>query len=175
MQQLLVYFWRMCLLRSSPEQAPVSNQFILFVFTAYVMSSSCLLVVAGSEIRIFRTLSLVLSGITIQLGCTWALLAFKSVTNRFRATLTSLLGTNSMLVIMLIPLNFVLQYSENDLILILVQFTYWMFFFWWIAIAGYIFHKATNISLFQGSTLAFTIEIITLVTTSMILPTEAIN
>jgi hypothetical protein len=175
MQQLLVYFWRMCLLRTSPENAPVAGSFIAFVLLAYLLSSTSLLFIAGSGGRVLQTISVVVLGIIVQLTCTWLVLAFKNFTQRFRATIASLLGTNTILVVFLIPLNFLLMATDQQLVIIIVEFLYWVFFFWWIAIAGYILHKATNISLLQGSTLAFTIEIISILVTSVLLPAQAVN
>ncbi len=175
MQQLLVYFWRMCLLRASPEDAPVSNAFITFILLVYLISSTSLLLIAGPGARIIQTVSVVALGIIVQLACTWLVLAFKNVTRRFRATIASLLGTNSILVVCLVPLNLVLTGTDQELVVIAVEMLYWVFFFWWIAIAGYILHKATNISLLQGSTLAFTIEIISILVTSILLPAQAVN
>lgn len=175
MQQLLVYFWQMCLFRTSPQNAPVSNQFITFIFCAYLVSSSLLLLIAGSQARIIQTASVVLVGISVQLTCTWLALWFKKVTERFRATLSSLLATNTILVFFLVPLNFILQASDQEFLVVAVETAYWIFFFWWIAIEGYILHKATNISLLQGGALAFTIEIISILVTSELLPAQAVN
>ena len=175
MQQLLVYFWRMCLLKTSPEDAPVSNAFIVFILLAYLVSSTSLLLMAGSSARVIQTVSVVALGIVVQLSCTWLVLAFKNVSGRFRATVTSLLGTNTLLVVLLVPLNLALMGTDQELVIFMMELLYWIFFFWWIAIAGYILHKATNISLLQGSTLAFTIEIISILVTSVLLPAQAVN
>ena len=175
MRYLVGYFWQLCLLRASPAHAPASWQFTCFIFSLYVLSSSSLLLIAGADTQVLRSTAIVVSGIVTQLACTWLLLLLKNVTVRFPATLVSLLGTNSLLVICLIPLNLLLKIADQELIKLIVETLYWMFFLWWIGIAGYILHKASEISFLQGAALAFTFEIISLITTRFLLPTQVIN
>jgi hypothetical protein len=170
MLQFLAFFWQMCLLRTSPERAPVSMAFIVFISTVYVTFSTLLLTISNSGNQITRAIQLVLLGVAIQVFCIWLLLAFKQLGSRFRATLVAFLGTNSLLVIFTIPLSLLLIVIDNETIILLIEAAYWLLIFWWLAIAGFILHKATNVSLMLGITLAFTIELLSLVVTSTILP-----
>lgn len=172
MLQFLLFFWQMCLLRTSPERAPVSMDFIGFIFAMYVASSTVLLTIANSGNQITAAIKLVILGIVIQMTCIWLLLVFKHVGYRFRATLVALLGTNTLLVIFMIPLNLFLIVIENQTMILFIEVLYWVFFFWWIAVAGFILHKSINVSLMLGITLAFTIELLALITTSTFLPSS---
>lgn len=162
----------MCLLRTSPERAPVSMGFIGFIFAVYVTSSTALLTISSARNQITDAIKLVILGIVIQLTCVWLLLVFKRVSYRFRATLVAFLGTNTLLVIFMIPLNLFLIVNENQTMILFIEVLYWMFFFWWIAVAGFILHKSINVSLMLGITLAFTIELLSLITTSTFLPSS---
>jgi hypothetical protein len=170
MLQFLLFFWQMCLLKSGPEQAPVSMGFIGFISAVYVTCSTVLLTISSSGNQVSKAVQLVILGIVIQMSCIWLLLAFKRVSNRFRATLVAFLGTNSLLVLFTIPLSLLLIVVENQTMILSIEATYWMLIFWWLTIAGFILHKAMNVNLMLGITLAFTIELLSLVATNTILP-----
>ena len=172
MLQFLTFFWQMCLLKTSPERAPVSMGFIGFISALYVTSSTVLLTISNSGNQITNAIQLVILGIVVQMACIWLLLVYKRVGNRFRATLVAFLGTNSLLVVFTIPLSLSLNLVDNQSMILFIEAMYWMLIFWWLAVAGFILHKAINVSLMLGITLAFTIELLSLVTTTTILPSS---
>ncbi len=173
MLQFLSFFWQLCLLRTGPEHAPVSIGFIGFISAVYVACSTFLLTISNSGNQVTNAVQLVILGIVIQMSCIWLLLAFKRLRNRFKATLVAFLGTNSLLVIFTIPLSLLLIVVDNQTMILSIEVTYWMLIFWWLAIAGFILHKAINVSLMLGITLAFTIELLSLVATSTLIASSA--
>ncbi len=172
MSQLLLFFWQLCLLRTSPERAPVSTGSMSFIFIIYVITSTTLMSISRSGNRFSDAIQLVLLGIVVQLSCIWMLLIYKRVSYRFPATLVALLGTNSLLIVFMIPLNLVMLAIDGHTLDLLMETFYWILFFWWIAVEGFILYKTINVSLMLGITLAFTIELVSLITTSTFLPTS---
>jgi hypothetical protein len=168
MLQFLSFFWQICLLRTSPERAPVSKGFIGFILVVYVTSSTLLVTISSSGGPITNAVQLVILGIVVQMTCVWLLLLFKRVGYRFRATLVAFLGTNSLLVISTIPLSLSLSFIDNQTMIVFIKAIYWILIVWWLAVAGFILHKAINVNLMLGITLAFTIELLSLITTSTV-------
>jgi hypothetical protein len=173
MLQFLSFFWQICLLKTSPERAPVSKGFIGFIFLVYVASSTLLLTTSNSGGQIKDAVLLVMLQVVVQMTCVWLLLLFKRVGYRFRATLVAFLGTNSLLIISVIPLSLSLSSIDNQTMIVFIKAIYWVLIVWWLAVAGFILHKAINVSLMLGITLAFTIELLTLVTTSTVFDASA--
>jgi len=172
MLQFLLYFWQMCLLRSSPERAPVAAGFIPFIATVNVTCNTVLLTISNTGNQISNAVQLAILSIVFQMTCIWLLLAFKRLGSRFRATLVALLGTNSVFTIFTILLSLLLIVVDNQIMIQIIEQAYWIVFFWWLAVAGFILHKAINVSVMQGITLYFTIELLHLVATTTILPSS---
>ena len=99
-------------------------------------------------------------GISLQAGVTFLLLQFKGYRHRFNATWSALLGANAIMLVILLPFNLIILNSDNSTILMFVDSATWVCLGWWLAIAGYIYHKSVEVSIFQGSVIAFLIEFI---------------
>lgn len=98
-------------------------------------------------------------GVLTQAGITYLLLYYKGLSNRFRATWASLLGANAIMLLVLLPVNGLMTVDHSALKLFADSLT-WVCLGWWLAIAGYIYHKAVNISVIQGSVIAFVTELV---------------
>ena len=59
-----------------------------------------------------------------------------------------------------LPVNGIMMTFDNEMILLFADSLTWVCLGWWLAIAGYIYHKAVHISVIQGSVIAFLIELI---------------
>ena len=160
MQQFVTYFWHICLMRESPERAPSATLFILLVMLAYIALSTLSMFLSRNNMTLLPAIGIVLIGLGVEAGCVWLLLLFKRFRARFRKTLVTLLGTSSILVLLVMPFNLVLLISENETLRLFSETTYWICFGWWLAIAGYIFNRSLNVSIIQGSALAFLIEVL---------------
>lgn len=160
MISILGFFWQLCLLRRSPGQLPSSGFATGLIFVVYLVIALTVV----SLIRPQQSFTLVASdiaiGVAVQAGVTFALLQYKGLVNRFRATWSSLLGTNAIMLLVLLPVNAIMMNAENEMLLLFADSLTWVCLGWWLAIAGYIYHKAVYISVIQGSVIAFLIELI---------------
>ena len=170
MQQIISFFWQLCLLREDPGHLP-ANSFILgLILTFYSVVALVAVALTRPDHPSMTIAGIVVVGMSSQAALTWALLAFKQLTNRFAATWASLLGTNTFMLIILVPFNLILLNSENESLVLLADSVSWICLGWWLAIAGRIYHKAVNISLLQGSAIAFLTELLSVMTTVTLFP-----
>lgn len=160
MQQFVLYFWQLCLMRESPARAPSATLFLGIVAGFYVVLSTFSIFVTRSDITLLLAAISVLVGLAVEAGSVWLLLLFKQIPRRFRKTLVALLGTSSILVLVMLPFDLLLLVSENETLRLASETTYWVCFGWWLAVAGYIFNRSLNVSIIQGSALAFLIEVL---------------
>lgn len=172
MQQLVFFFWQMCLMRTGPDRAPTASFFIVLVVAFYLFISTLSVFISRTDINLFIALMIVITGLLVEMICVWLLLAFKKVTGRFSATLVALLGTSSLLIILLIPCNLLMLSTDNESARFFANTSYWLVFGWWLAVAGFIFNRAINVSTLQGSALALIIEVLSVVASSPMQPTN---
>lgn len=162
MQRIIYYFWQICLLRAGPEGVP-GNPFVLVsTFAMYFLMSLLTLFATRSDISLLAMVAWLLIGIFIEASIVVSLLAFKQVTRRFTATLSALLGANTVILIIMLPANLALDHVETDTMKLVAELVFLTTFLWWLAIAGFILHRAANISVVQGAAIAFGIEMLSL-------------
>jgi hypothetical protein len=172
MQQLVYFFWQMCLMRTGPDRAPTATVLIVSVVTVYLFLSTISVLISRTDISFLIALMIVITGLMVEASCVWLLLAFKSVTYRFRATLVALLGTSSILIVFLVPFNLLALSTNNEGALFFSNASYWLIFVWWLVVAGYIYNRAINVSIIQGSALALLIEVLSVIATIPMQPTS---
>lgn len=170
MQQIISFFWQMCLLREHPEHLHANSFTLGFILTFYTGTALIAVALARPNHPLITIVGIVVVGISIQASLTWAVLAFKKLANRFLATWASLLGTNAFMLVILVPFNLILLNSENEGLVLFADSVSWVCLGWWLAIAGHIYHKAINISLLQGSAIAFLTELLSVLTTVTLFP-----
>ena len=105
-----------------------------------------------------------------QAGITFILLTFKGVANRFKPTWAALLGTNTLMVLILLPFNMIILKSDNPTLSSFADSATWICLGWWFAIAGHIYHKSVEVSILQGSAIAFLIELLSVITAFYLFP-----
>ncbi len=158
MTLILNYCWQMCLLRIGPDRLP-AHPFTLGLFLGVYLATALLIQwLALPNSTLLRILGMVFAGILIQAALTYSLLLFMSFAHRFIATYSAILGTNAIILIVQLPLILLLQSSDDQALLQSVTFISWLCAGWWLAIAGNIYRRATNISLIQGAAFALAIE-----------------
>ena len=69
------------------------------------------------------------------------------------------MGTNAFMLLVLLPIHGILMNAEHDMLLVFADSLTWICLGWWLAIAGYIYHKAVDVSVLQGSCIAFLVEL----------------
>ena len=160
MFQIVSFFWQLCLLRRSPAQLPSSTFATLAVFLVYLIVALVAINMTRPAQAFSGVAGTVATGATLQALATWLLLLFKGYTDRFPATWTAMLGANTVMLLILLPFNFIILNTESQQLILFADSASWICLGWWLAIAGYIYHKAVSISVLQGSVLAFVVELL---------------
>ena len=115
MLQIVNFFWQICLLRQSPQKDyhhPGSPQARPFWPTSLIALGVVALTRPDQPLStITGTLAI---GLTLQAGVTFLLLQFKGYRHRFNATWSALLGANAIMLLILLPFNFIILNSDND-------------------------------------------------------------
>ena len=170
MQHISFYFWRLCLLRDSPERIPATPFVLALVLLVYLPIALIAITIGRPALGLAGIVGTVIIGLIFPAALTWGLLALKQATNRFVATYSALLGTNSIMLIILLPVNLVLLNTDNESLKLLADSVSSICLGWWLAIAGFIYHKASNISVIQGSAIAFVTELLGVITSVSLFP-----
>lgn len=161
MQQIVSYFWQLCLLRAGPERIP-GNLFVLgFTFAVYFALSLVTLLIT-EDTTVLLMVAGVAIGVGVQAGALFGLLAFKQVTQRFVPTLVALLGTTSVILIIMLPANVFFEHVDTPAMRIVAGILFLSTFVWRLAISGAILSKAARISLLQGAAVMFGMQMISL-------------
>ena len=164
MLQIISFFWRLCLLKEAPSKIPNSIFAALLTFGIYFIIDLTILLNTRPEQSVLKIFSSSIIGITIQLSLTYVLLKFKNREFAYIPAICSLLGTNAIMLLILFPFNLTLLYVENSNVLVIANSVSLVCVGWWLAIAGFIYHKSADVSMVQGSCLALLIEIISVLT-----------
>ena len=170
MQQILLFFWQLCLLRESPEKLPGSPFVVGLVVVVYISIALIAVTLNQPRQNLPGIIGTVAVGLIFQAIFVWSLLVFKRVTYRFTATLASLLGANTVMLLILMPVNLTLANTEGGSLNLLANSISWVCLGWWLAIAGSIYRNAINISLFQGAAIAFIAELLAAIVTITLFP-----
>lgn len=170
MLKITHFFWQMCLLQKSPENLPSSNFVLGFIFTVYLVIAFLVASVTRPNLAVAALAGTIAIGIGLQALVTLSLLQFKGLVERFRATFSALLGTNTIMLLVLLPFNFIILKSDNEALVLFADSATWICLGWWLAIAGYIYHKSAEISILQGSAIAFLVELLGVIIAFSIFP-----
>lgn len=170
MLQIVNFFWQICLLRESPAGLPSSRFSTGAIFLAYLTIALGVVALTRPEQALSTVIGTVITGVSLQAGVTFLLLQFKGYLHRFNATWSALLGANTIMLLILLPFNFIILNSGNNTILMFADSATWVCLGWWLAIAGYIYHKSVEVSVFQGSVIAFVIEFISVIVAFNLFP-----
>ena len=168
--RIVGYFWQMCLLRKGPEQLPSSGfapGVALLIYILIALPSAGLIMPGQAFSKIVSTVAI---GVILQAVITLLLLQFKRMPHRFRATWCALLGTNAVMLLITQPFNFIIMKSGSETLALVANSVTWVCLGWWLAIAGHIYHRAANIGIFLGSTVAFMIELLGVVIVLRLFP-----
>ncbi|MBD3648796.1 MAG: hypothetical protein HUJ31_15400 [Pseudomonadales bacterium] len=171
MGQIVIYFWQMCLLRVGPQKLPRSVPILAFIFVVYFLIAAFTIGLTRPGQDLFGILGGAMFGVIMEAGILWLLLLYKNVTWRFVATMSALLGTNAIILLILLPMNLILiNVDAESTIRFLTEIASLLCLGWWLAIAGSILHHAINISILQGAAIIFVMELVTVVATRAIFP-----
>jgi hypothetical protein len=175
MLKIAHYFWQMCLLRVGPEKLPASLPVVSMVLGLYLVIAFISINVTRPSLTLGALVGSLLIGVLVEVGLVYAILRFKKYAGRVIPTLTALFGTNAIILLFLMVINLLLMKSDIPMLEMLAESAFWVIFFWWMAIVGFIFHRAMDISIFQGVAMAFTLELLTNVASQALFPTPPLT
>ena len=153
MLSILSYFWQICLLKRGAESIPPRLPILLVIFLIYVLVNT----IGGSIARPSQGAGLVL-------------LYYKSVPNRFISTCAALLGAGSFIGFIQIPFTLLRQHSDIELLIFFSESVWLVCLVWWLAIVGNLYHRSSQVSMLQGSAIAFVNMILIAIVILVVLP-----
>ena len=161
MQQILQYFWQICLLRAGPEHIP-SSLFVLGMTFGVYFTLSLLTMFISLDTNLMLMIVTVLIGVAVEASALFGLLTFKRVPQRFNPTLTALLGTTSVVLVIMLPANLAFLYVDPQTMRVIAGLLFLATFVWRLAISGAILARAARMSMLQGAAIIFGIQMIEL-------------
>ncbi len=172
MQQILKYYWQMCLLRAGPDRLPASPFVLGLSFGCYFLVALATNLLSRDDLGAFQGVAYILIGVAVEAGVVGGLLAFKSVSERFLQGMAALLGANAVILVLTLPVSLVMREFDSPMLQALFESVFLVIFVWWLTIAGFILHRTADISLALGIAAAFGIEILAISTTYAVFPVE---
>jgi hypothetical protein len=166
MRSILIYFLQICLLRVGPERVPSNTRVVASIFGLYFVIAMVSLIFTRPDIALAIKALIIIIGFAIEAGLIFALLLFKSMSQRYLSTLGALLGTNALLLISLMPLEALAYSLEEGLVVDILITLENIVFFWWLLIVGFLLHRSAGISILQGTMIAFLIELVVVISTN---------
>lgn len=167
MTALLTLFWRLAIFRARPEDTPYSPALFALVLLVW---AGLQLTVGLLQTRLPASLLLgsQLLAVSILLGGTFVLLAFKRLTHRWLQTALSLVGIDVVLSLVNLPLlvfSLWLGPAAEGL-----QVLYLLLVSWQLAAQSFVFHRALDVGPFLGLGIALMLLIVSYAAVATLLP-----
>jgi len=83
-----------------------------------------------------------------------------------------MLGTGILMSVLLLPVNLVLLQSETEILVAIANALTWAWLGWWLSVSGFILSKSMHISIVQGALIAFVIELLSVITSFTLFPSN---
>jgi hypothetical protein len=150
MKAVLQLFWRMCLLRQSPEYVPTQTWFVATVIGANIVCSLLLSLALDAQASVLLVLTRLVVAQATTAALVWLALFLREHGNRFPATVTALFGCDLIITVcfaVLVPLTS----SLGDVVSTL---TFLGFMVWSLSVAGFILQRSLGVPLGIGILLA---------------------
>ena len=165
----------MCLLRAGPDKVPASLPIMSIVLSIYLVIAFVSISLTRPSLTIVALLGSLAIGVLTEGLLVSGILWMKKATQRVIPTLTSLFATNAIILLFLMLVNLLLVNTDVELLGLFAESAFWIIFFWWMAIVGFIFHRSMDISVFQGVAIAFTLELLTNLASQTLFPTQSLS
>lgn len=160
MISILHFFWQLCLLRRNPGDLPSTGFALGAIFFVHVLVAFLDINTALPNKSIMVAASFVAISVTVEALITGGLLLYKKRGERFRKAWAALLGTGAIVALVQLLVNLLDLSGVFPMLKVFVNTVLWVCLIWWLIIAGYIYHKAAEISILQGAAIAFLIQLI---------------
>lgn len=156
----MLYFWRLCLLRETPERIPSNIGIAIGASGIYWVVGMLSFGLSRTGLSLTTIAGVSLLSLVIEGAALYALLTFKRYQNRYYSSVTAIFFCNAILLTLLLPVNLILMDMSEGLLLDIINTLSLLCLFWWLAIVGFILKKSAGISIVQGVVLAFVIELL---------------
>ncbi len=170
MKALWSLFWRVVAMRQGPEDVPFSRELMLLAIAASLGLG------LASRLAVSPTLWLSLLGVAaltvaLEVLMLSSLLAFKGLGNRFVQSLTAIYGAETLLGLLGLPLIALYLAAGPESPLLGIGFLLELLLLGWsLGVRGFIYHRALNVSIFQGNMLSMALFFITLFSSMQLFP-----
>jgi hypothetical protein len=156
MKAAIYLFWRICQMRTGPDQIPGNAIFALGTVLACALANGAILFWLRGADFAFGLLHVFLVTV-VWLGTVYVVLALRKLTERFQQTMTAMLGTNIVIAFLSLPLIILgslftrvsleeQESMEPSLWPIAASLGIVLLMTWDVCIKGFIFHKAFGIN-----------------------------
>jgi hypothetical protein len=163
MKPVLALFWQICLLRSGPEQVPTANWFIGAVIILNLLCSAALSLSLDTTGDVMSIITRLVVTQATNAALLWLVLYLRELSPRFPATVTALFGCDLIITLCfgaLVPLVNALGDGGSS-------FIFLGFLIWSVAVAGFIVHRAMNVTLGIGIFIAVSMMILSVATSEV--------
>lgn len=160
----MLYLWRLCLLRESPARIPPSITLAIAATCLYFIVGMASFALSRDNLSFTTMIGVSFISFAIEASGLYGLLFFKSYRNRYLPTLIAIFSINTLFLLCLLPVNYLLGNLDTGLTSDIINTLSLISLFWWLAIVGFILRESAEISIFQGIVLAFVIELLVAIT-----------
>jgi hypothetical protein len=171
MYLLFKFFFRIILLRATPQELPSSTFLMSATLLAYALVE---LLLALNKTPPLEALAMVSVDVILLASLCWILLSLRGLAPRYVQTLTALSGCGAMLALCAWPLLLWQQASGSDTTIMLVALLMWAWFFWQIIVFSHIISQALSSPMIIGSALALLYMYISFSVAQMLFYQEAL-
>jgi hypothetical protein len=149
MKAVFHLFWQICRLKQSPEFVPTQSWFVALVIIANLTCGVLVSAAAAPEAPLLTTATSIVVSQATAAVLTWMALNMRRLTRRFTATITALFGCD-----LIITAAFALLLPITSVVPGIASFVFLLFLVWSIAVAGFILHRALQLHIAVGITVA---------------------
>ncbi len=162
MRQIINFFWLLCTLRQGPDQLPGSSFVLGICLASYCVAAIVTLAGTGQGLSVVQVLVSITAGIVVTVAMVAGLLALMGLLSRLTQTMGAMFGANTAMLLVSLPFNILRPSVMETPLQIFIDLVILGTFAWWLTIAGFIAHRAANISLIQGMAFALATELLSL-------------
>lgn len=160
MKTLVSRLWQICLLRAGPEELPADRR-TMFSVVALATLVTLLSALVASKGDAAMAAGLTVLSVGMEIIALRALVAFKSVPERFGTALVGVFGTDILLTLLTSPKYLALLLPQDSPVLPVAQVAELILLGWALGVQGLIYHRTLNIGPFQANALVFALMMLT--------------
>ena len=172
MKPLFGLFWQICVFRKGPDAVPYSTSLLGLLVIACLMFTAGLIYALDATYFQAKLLGGVL-GLMGWMAMLFGLLSLKKASSRWVQTMSACLGTDLVMGVLVIPLQWLLLSGMQNGFTVLGQIGLLMAMIWDILIKARIYESAMSLDRFQAVVMSVFIWLTVWVVSLSFLPAEA--